>query len=594
MRTTIALVAAAVVVFLAGWWIDDQLLGNDVPRRVHVGEVDIGDMAADDALAALEAAGFASQPIALEWAGTTAVFSADELGVTIDADAAVSQAQDRGSSITQPLRWARSLFSDRSVEPEYRIDTDRLAAIFGTGPDAVFPLDFGRPMIELVDGEFVEADPMEVPRVAVEELERLVLAAVARQSGETERIEVPISGRESVDLGAASLIERAEDLTDNGLRVKIVGSSFTNYVSQDTIKSWLVFGGTREEPTLELDEELVLDSLVSREWGFRFAEEEATFVIDDRGEVRIVGPIGTGCCAADTTIRIMEALEADEREVELLATGDDPERGIAWAQTLGIEELVGEFTTYYKPGQSRVINIQRIAEITQGVIIPPGETFSVNEFVGRRTTDNGFVAAGMIVNGLFQPSVGGGISQYATTLFNAAFFAGLDFGEYQSHSIYIKRYPYGREATVSYPRPNLEIVNNTPHHVLIWPTTNESSITVRPYSTPWAIGEQTDQTEGRVGVSCTLVTTERTRTFVEDGRTETDTVTARYRPEGRACDGSSTRTTTTTSTVPAPTTVPPPTSTTSVPPTTTASTTTTTAAPTTTTVPPTTTTGSGG
>ena len=53
-------------------------------------------------------------------------------------------------------------------------------------------------------------------------------------------------------------------------------------------------------------------------------------------------------------------------------------------------------------------------------------------------------------------AVGGGISQFATTLFNAAFFAGLDIPEYQSHSIYITRYPYGREATLSYPAPDLE------------------------------------------------------------------------------------------------------------------------------------------
>ena len=164
----------------------------------------------------------------------------------------------------------------------------------------------------------------------------------------------------------------------------------------------------------------------------------------------------------------------------------------------------------------------------------------------------------MIVNGVFRTSVGGGISQYATTLFNAAFFAGLDFGEYQSHSIYISRYPYGREATVSHPNPDLEIINNTPYGVLLWPTTTDTSITVQLFSTKWVEGEQTGQTERREGVSCTRVTTERTRTWLDDGRTEVDTVTARYRPEGRNCDGSNSnpQATTTTSTVPPSTSVP--------------------------------------
>ena len=75
-----------------------------------------------------------------------------------------------------------------------------------------------------------------------------------------------------------------------------------------------------------------------------------------------------------------------------------------------------------------------------------------------------------IENGVLVDTVGGGISQFATTTFNAAFFGGLDLVEYQSHSIYISRYPYGREATLSFPKPDLVIGNNTPYGVLIWPT----------------------------------------------------------------------------------------------------------------------------
>jgi vancomycin resistance protein YoaR len=135
---------------------------------------------------------------------------------------------------------------------------------------------------------------------------------------------------------------------------------------------------------------------------------------------------------------------------------------------------------------------------------------------------------------VFEESVGGGISQFATTLFNAAFFGGLEYGAYQSHSIYIERYPYGREATLSYPEPDLVIENPSPYGVLIWPTYTASSITVTLYSTPWATGAPTAQTESQVG-ACTRVTTERTRTF-RDGRTVKDRVLATYRPaEGVTC-----------------------------------------------------------
>jgi vancomycin resistance protein YoaR len=172
----------------------------------------------------------------------------------------------------------------------------------------------------------------------------------------------------------------------------------------------------------------------------------------------------------------------------------------------------------------------------RGVVLEPGETFSVNDHVGRRTTENGFVVGGVIENGTFSESVGGGISQFATTLFNAAFFGGLDVEEYQSHSIYISRYPYGREATLSYPKPDLVIENSTPHGVLIWTSYTSTSITVSLYSTRYASGEQTSQSEAPVGeAGCKRVTTVRTRTYV-DGRTETDRFFATYRPsEGVKC-----------------------------------------------------------
>jgi hypothetical protein len=206
---------------------------------------------------------------------------------------------------------------------------------------------------------------------------------------------------------------------------------------------------------------------------------------------------------------------------------------------LGIIELVAEFTTEHAAGQGRVANIHRISDITRGAVIQPGASWSINDYVGRRTAEDGFVPAGVIYQGVFQEDVGGGISQYATTLFNAAFFGGLDFAEYQAHSIYISRYPYGREATVSFPAPDLRIVNNTPFGVLIWPTYTDTSITVSLYSTKHIVTEQTGQVETAVD-QCTRVTTERTRTYA-DGSVGVDTVGALYQPEeGLDCAGNPT------------------------------------------------------
>jgi vancomycin resistance protein YoaR len=201
----------------------------------------------------------------------------------------------------------------------------------------------------------------------------------------------------------------------------------------------------------------------------------------------------------------------------------------------GVTQPVASFTTYHAAGESRVTNIHRIADLLRGTLIEPHGTFSVNRTIGPRTRAKGFVEAGVIEQGSFTTSVGGGISQFATTLFNAAFFGGLDFVEYQSHSIYISRYPYGREATLSYPAPDLELSNPTDHGVLIWPTYTGSSITVTLWSTPTVTVEQTGQSEEAAG-NCTRVNTERTRTSLASGQRRVDTVHATYRPgEGVDC-----------------------------------------------------------
>jgi hypothetical protein len=186
-----------------------------------------------------------------------------------------------------------------------------------------------------------------------------------------------------------------------------------------------------------------------------------------------------------------------------------------------------------------VKNIQRFADLMQGVIIRPGEELSLNGFVGQRTRDKGFVAAGAIARGNFEDQVGGGISQYATTFFNAAFFAGVEFLEYQSHSIYISRYPRGREATISWRKPDLKILNNTPYGILVWNEYTPTSITVSFYSTEHLEVEALDLRRSSNG-QCRIDITPREITY-PDGSVSEDTVQALYRPgEGLDCNGNST------------------------------------------------------
>jgi len=142
-------------------------------------------------------------------------------------------------------------------------------------------------------------------------------------------------------------------------------------------------------------------------------------------------------------------------------------------------EVVSRFTTNFTPGEPRVVNIERAVELLDGTVLPAGGTFSMNEALGERTVEAGFVPAPMIWGGDLVDSVGGGISQVATMLYNGAFFAGLQLVEHQPHTIYIDRYPRGREATISWGGPELVFRNDWPSPVTIELETTSDSISVR-------------------------------------------------------------------------------------------------------------------
>ncbi|MFN2557217.1 MAG: VanW family protein [Nitriliruptorales bacterium] len=174
---------------------------------------------------------------------------------------------------------------------------------------------------------------------------------------------------------------------------------------------------------------------------------------------------------------LLEGRRRAELEVEVV----HPELPTQQAQGLGITQLIGSFTTHHQCCQPRVRNIHLIADMVRGAVIRPGETFSVNAHVGRRTRGKGFVEDAVIIKGELQDALGGGVSQFATTAYNAAFFAGLPIVESKAHSLYISRYPMGREATLNYGGIDLKFRNDTSHGVLVHTSYTATSITVSLY-----------------------------------------------------------------------------------------------------------------
>jgi vancomycin resistance protein YoaR len=154
------------------------------------------------------------------------------------------------------------------------------------------------------------------------------------------------------------------------------------------------------------------------------------------------------------------------------------------ARALGIRRQLATFTTDMGVSSSnRIHNVLLMGQYLDGTILEPGEVFSFNGTIGPRTVERGFLEGHMILGGLLVPSIGGGVCQVATTIFNAAFETGLPIKERHNHSFYISHYPTGRDATVSWGGPDLVFKNDLDHAILIKATGNSTTFTVTFYGT---------------------------------------------------------------------------------------------------------------
>ena len=162
-----------------------------------------------------------------------------------------------------------------------------------------------------------------------------------------------------------------------------------------------------------------------------------------------------------------------------------PDRTTAAAKALGIREKLVSYTTQMGESSSnRIHNVHLMADFIDGTIIKPGEIFSFNDVVGPRTSERGFLEGQMIIGSLVLPSIGGGVCQTATTLFNDAFELGLPILERTNHNLYLAHYPLGRDATVSWGGPDFKFRNDLKHGLLIKASYTDQTLTFTVYGTP--------------------------------------------------------------------------------------------------------------
>ena len=477
-------------------------------------------------------------------------------GLKLDRDAMRIQAlnaQRPVAAVPRLTAYFTSFFDTEKLSVVATADRATTAATLSEreGSKRRDPVD---PQLRVRNGAFVVLPGSDGEGIDVDALLGQLPAAVAASRGpitiKANRVPLPST---FTNEELQSLVDLATARTAHPLRIVAGGSDFE--ISSARLRAWVKPAINDRRLALTLNDQRAIAGLKTILGTLPKPAVEATITIDDQGQV-VAAPSAEGaeCCADDSVKRLERALASGGVDpVTIDLKNLEPKTTTEELATYKITKQLSTFTTKHRAGEDRVKNIHRIADLVRGQIIPPGTTFSLNGFVGERTAERGFVQAHVIEDGVFKDSYGGGISQFTTTLFNAAFFGGLDIPEYKAHSIYISRYPFGREATLSWEKPDLKIRNATPYGVLIWPTYTASNITVTLYSSPYAVGEAGEPKVTQRG-ECTDVRTIRTRTFI-DGTTKTDTFRAEYLPkEGVGCDGNPTPGATTTTLKPVATT----------------------------------------
>lgn len=213
---------------------------------------------------------------------------------------------------------------------------------------------------------------------------------------------------------------------------------------------------------------------------------DASFAINASGTVRIIPSVaGVAIDVPRSAARILAAAEQPTSRVARLVLSERlPARTTAKAQAMGITGTVATYETFYGGEPNRIHNVQLVAHLIDGKLIAPGTTFSFNGATGERSAEKGFLEAPVIINGELQTGLGGGVCQVSTTVFNAAYEAGLPITARTNHALYISHYPLGRDATVNYPDIDLKFVNDTGHWLLLRTLVGPSSLTVGLYGTP--------------------------------------------------------------------------------------------------------------
>lgn len=473
-------VLAGALVFYLG-----MILGSssDIPANTSVLGVGIGGMSRAQAVATLEEA---LTPRSLEPISVSAFSTSEEIypadaGLAFDPVATVDAAEGR---LLNPYSLVMRLFGPREIDPVVTIDDALLAERLETFADLIraetveptvyyedmTPIltaaEDGRDIdipgaVDIIAGAYLETSgPVGLPEVILE------------PNVTNDEAEAFVQGPATIAISAPVTVQ-VEDLLPQVPPEAIAEA--THYLVEGDVLA------------PQIDGAILHESIAAELEPVEEPGNNATFEID-ANNVPVVVPsrVGRGVSDEVLAVAVGNAMfaEGDDRVAPAPVTVRDPILTTEDAAQLGVVEEISSFTQQVNYADYLAHNLALASEYINGTLLLPGDVFSMNEKTENRDPEGGYMEGWVIgPGGIFRKALGGGLSAATTTVWSAAFYAGLEPVEVQAHSVYISRYVPGLEATVAWDGFDMKFRNNTPYGVFITAESDGTSMTVRMYST---------------------------------------------------------------------------------------------------------------
>lgn len=458
--------AAALGVLVVGYGAAFAFAGDKIPGDTTVLGVPVGGLSQKDAKAKLEAGlkDQIAQPIALKAGESKFEVNPADAGLSVDLDATVAAA-GAGRSLAPGRIW-HGLTGGGAIKPVVTRDDAKLKTaveklatqVNRSATEGTITFDGTKPVTH------APADGLQLDNAKAED----AVAKAYPADGEPKDLPVgvtkPKAGSEAID---KALKDYAEPAMSGPVRLT-VGSKAVELLPAE-IAPALTLTAKDGDVTPTLDAKKLEPLFQKRFKALETLPKDATVQIVGNGPKVIPAVDGMVVDRTKVVPAILAILPkpTGERRAVVGLAHTPAKLTTEQAAALGITEKMGDFTTQFPHAPYRNTNIGTAAAKINGTLLKPGETFSLNKIVGERTKENGFTEGNIISGGKFVLDLGGGVSQSATTTFNAAFFAGLKILEHKAHSVYISRYPVGREATVAWPSVDLKFLNDSGKGVLV-------------------------------------------------------------------------------------------------------------------------------